>query len=212
MAKIKQGILGGFSGSVANVVGSSWKGLAVMKAKPLSVANPKTAAQTAQRTAFKSAGQLASDIKNTICKPFWDRFAQQMSGYNAWMQENVKHYDQNGAPTLTELVMSKGNIGALSIEGAEYGNSPDTFDIHWNTAELPANSIGTDQVAIVVVNEDNELVGELPVGSVIVSDGSAQFVKKQNTDTGLEMYCYVVTRRPDGTIVSETARNIVTQV
>ena len=48
MGILKQGILGGFSGKVANVVGTSWKGIAVIKAMPLSVANPKTAGQVAQ--------------------------------------------------------------------------------------------------------------------------------------------------------------------
>ncbi len=40
MGIIKRGILGGFSNKVANVVGSSWKGINTMRALPLSVANP----------------------------------------------------------------------------------------------------------------------------------------------------------------------------
>ena len=37
MGKIKQGILGGFRGTVGTVVGSSWNGIAYMKGKPQSV-------------------------------------------------------------------------------------------------------------------------------------------------------------------------------
>ena len=45
MAKVRQGILGGFRGRVGNIVGTGWKGIAVMKSLPLTVANPRTAGQ-----------------------------------------------------------------------------------------------------------------------------------------------------------------------
>lgn len=69
MATIKQGILGGFSGRVGTIVGTSWKGIAVMKSLPLSVANPKTAGQVGQRTKFSSVVALASVILSSIIKP-----------------------------------------------------------------------------------------------------------------------------------------------
>ena len=59
MGVIKQGILGGFSGKVANIVGSSWKGIPVIKSLPLSVANPQTAAQTTQRNKLKGVVEAA---------------------------------------------------------------------------------------------------------------------------------------------------------
>jgi len=40
MGKINQGILGGFSGKVGNVIGGNWKGIDYMRVKPASVANP----------------------------------------------------------------------------------------------------------------------------------------------------------------------------
>ena len=45
MGKIRQGIIGGFSGKVGNVVGAAWKGISYMRILPVSVANPKTDAQ-----------------------------------------------------------------------------------------------------------------------------------------------------------------------
>ncbi len=50
MGRINQGILGGFSGKVGNVVGGNWKGIDYMRVKPASVANPKTVGQVNQRT------------------------------------------------------------------------------------------------------------------------------------------------------------------
>lgn len=48
MGKINQGILGGFSGKVGNVIGGNWKGIDYMRVKPASVANPQTEGQVNQ--------------------------------------------------------------------------------------------------------------------------------------------------------------------
>ena len=42
MGKINQGILGGVSGQVGNVIGGTWKGIDYLRIKPSSVANPRT--------------------------------------------------------------------------------------------------------------------------------------------------------------------------
>ena len=49
MGKISQGILGGFSGKVGNVIGGNWKGINYMRVKPSSVANSQTEGQMVQR-------------------------------------------------------------------------------------------------------------------------------------------------------------------
>ena len=64
MGKIKQGILGGFKGTVGTVVGSSWNGVAYMKGKPQSVKNPRTDAQVQQRNFFKEVQGLVSQLSD----------------------------------------------------------------------------------------------------------------------------------------------------
>ena len=46
MGKINQGILGGVSGQVGNVIGGTWKGIDYLRIKPSSVANPKCIKKT----------------------------------------------------------------------------------------------------------------------------------------------------------------------
>ena len=55
MGTIKKGILGGFSGKVGTVVGSSWKGISYMRSLPLKVRNPRTLRQLDQRSKFAIA-------------------------------------------------------------------------------------------------------------------------------------------------------------
>ena len=52
MGKISQGVLGGFSGKVGNVIGASWKGIDYMRIMPANVANPRTQGQIDQRSKF----------------------------------------------------------------------------------------------------------------------------------------------------------------
>ena len=54
MGKIKQGILGGLSGKVGNVIGANWKGIDYLRIKPSSVANPRTPGQVDQRSKFST--------------------------------------------------------------------------------------------------------------------------------------------------------------
>lgn len=121
MGKIVSGILGGFSGKVANVVGASWKGIDYMKKLPSSVANPRTTPQVNQRSKFKGASEFFSAALSVWVKPLWDRFAQRQSGYNAIIQQNVESFGNDGKPTTTDMVMSKGKMQppVLSAFGAD---------------------------------------------------------------------------------------------
>jgi hypothetical protein len=93
MATIKQGILGAFSGKVGSVVGSSWKGIAIMKALPASVANPRTAKQVIQRSKMSSAVAFAKEVLPQVIKPLNDRFVSRMSGYNSFIQQNINCFE-----------------------------------------------------------------------------------------------------------------------
>ena len=55
MGTIKQGILGGFSGKVGTVVGSTWKSVHYMRALAVSFSDPRTEKQKNQRSKFTAA-------------------------------------------------------------------------------------------------------------------------------------------------------------
>lgn len=131
MGVIKQGILGGFSGKVAGVVGSSWKGIAVIKAKPLSVANPKTAAQTGNRTSFKAAALTGSELLTQIVKPLWDRDAQRQSGYNAFVSNNKAAFSTAGVLDVTEFVPTLGKLPATEISVLDLTAGGTRVSIEW---------------------------------------------------------------------------------
>lgn len=82
MGVIKRGILGGFQNKVGPVVGTNWKGISVIKSRPVTVANPNTEAQQAQRLAMKQIAAYLRSFGLENVRLLNNNQAVQMSGYN----------------------------------------------------------------------------------------------------------------------------------
>jgi hypothetical protein len=120
MGKIKQGILGGFSGKVGGIIGTSWKGIAIIKAMPLSVAQPVTAKKTNAKNRFASVVAFSKPVLVDVIKPLLDRNAVKMSGYNVFAQMNKNCFDYSGVNNLANLKISKGHV---SMAGSDLAGS-----------------------------------------------------------------------------------------
>lgn len=158
MAKIKQGILGGFSGKVANVVGTSWKGRAVMKSQPLSVANPRTENQVGQRNKFSKIAELASQILTQFVQPVENPISGNISGYNLFCKDNKTAFDAAGDFVPANLVCGGGKI--INLEQFELAVSAGDSDVAvvWeNDEEISALRL-TDKVFAVAIDESGDVI------------------------------------------------------
>lgn len=203
MARIKRGILGGFQGKVANVVGSSWKGIETMRSLPLSVLNPRTAAQVGNRTRFGSLSTLGAAILTSIIKPLNDRFAQQMSGYNLFTSRNKAAFTAEGVFVPVGLAISSGKLGDPTINdvaAALNGSLQVTFPV----APAGAYEQGTDKAYCVAIDDDGQVVG-VSSGSVARSAGSLVMESMRGLVEGEGIHFYLAFLRVDGTIVSNSA-------
>jgi hypothetical protein len=209
MGVIKQGILGGFSGSVANVVGSSWKGIAVIKSKPLSVANPRTAAQQAQRGKFGQTVAFASAILAAIVKPLWDRFAQGESGYNAFIKANIDAFNSDGLATPADLVISSGKMAATAIELPSASSAFPQVTISYTDDSGEGLKLTSDEAFVVVADSDGNVLGTSS-GASTRGDGQDNIDCNRDLVQGETLSLYLAFRRADGTVVSNTAYNTVT--
>lgn len=207
MGKIKRGILGGFSGKVANIVGGSWKGIAYMRSQPLSVANPKTAGQVAQRTAFSFTVLVAQLVLSGVIKPLWDRFAQQQSGYNAFMSANVQFMIDWASTTWADVKMSLGKMASVPIIALD----PDTGTklVNFNFAgDLPDGfSQATDLVYAVAINETTQEIA-VSSGLQIRSDHFVVIALKVDIAVDDKIHGYLMFKRPDGSIVSDSSYDL----
>lgn len=82
MGIIKRGILGGFQNKVGPVVGTSWKGISVIKSRPVTVANPNTQLQQEQRTAMRQIAAYLRSFGLDNVRLLNNNQAVKMSGYN----------------------------------------------------------------------------------------------------------------------------------
>lgn len=159
MAIIKQGILGGFTGKVAGVVGTSWKGRAVMKGRPQSVSNPKTDAQVEQRAKFSSIAELAASILTTFVQPVENPISGNISGYNRFVKDNKEAFDALGALVGANFKCGGGKIVELGSFDAQAESNSSEITLDWtNQSGISALRL-TDKVYAAAFRADGSLFG-----------------------------------------------------
>lgn len=160
MARIKRGILGGFSKKIGNIVGSSWKGIAVMKSLPLSVANPNTGLQQGVRTQFAAAIAFASDLLPIFIKKVWNRGAMQMSGFNAFVQANkASAWERGGSFVPVGLNISPSKENPALDEGSMASATSQSITLEWNPAKT-GNQLDTDNLVALIVDSNGVLLAK----------------------------------------------------
>lgn len=204
MGTIKSGILGGFSGKVGGVVGTSWKGIAVMKAIPQSVANPRTNLQIAQRTKMQNIVAFAGVINASIIKPLKDRFSQQMSGYNAFVQDNIALFE-NAVPSQPFMLkLATGKMIATEISLLTFNAIQNSLTVRWSSAVVDAYQQATDAAYVVVQNSGTGVIS-FSAAEAVRSAGEVTLPINGFNGAPDALYCWLAFRRSDGTIVSDTS-------
>ena len=113
MGKIKQGILGGFNGTVGTVVGGSWKGMAYMRGKAQSIKNPRTEKQMSQRIKFGMAQKFVK-VMTAYLKVGFRNYTQHQTATNAAMSHTVRNCMAGKYPAFgidpSKVLVSSGSL------------------------------------------------------------------------------------------------------
>jgi hypothetical protein len=205
MGVIKQGILGGFQNKVGPVIGSSWKGIATMRAMPISVANPRTAPQVSNRNRFSFASKQGSRILSTIIKPLWDRFAQGQSGFNDWVKTNIEFMNANQIAQPSEIIMSRGVITGGAIIDVVGRAATGQVEIEISNITT-GDSLPTDQAYVAVYTAGgNQLWGWANIGARSTMGSVKTLQTAPNAFlNGETLYAWIMFRRADGSKVSDS--------
>jgi len=203
MGVIKRGILGGFSGRVANVVGGSWKGIAYMRALPLSVANPNTPAQQTVREAFTTAVECGKQLVAVLMPVAWNPFAERKSGFNAFVGVNSKIMAGWETTTWANVIMSEGKIPQPSLDVATYDTATGDVELEWS---LPAGwPAAYDNAKCFASNVKKKLKSAICVDTLETADALAASI---NMGLGLEagdvFDCWITFVSDDGKDVSNS--------
>lgn len=154
MGKIGQGILGGISGKVGNVVGGTWKGIDYLRIKPTNVANPRSEGQVNQRNKFTIAIEYLQPNKEFV-KLGYKAYATKKTEFNAAMSYVLNNAVGGVAPDFTvdyaTALLSRGSLnGALNPTTDVSVSGAVTFN--WNDNSDEGNSNETDKVMVLVYN------------------------------------------------------------
>lgn len=108
-------------GSVGGETYSVVNGQTIVRAKPVSVANPRTDAQMTQRSQFLSAVRFYQRANQRFFKFAFESKSQVESDYNAFMRHNAKlggyitkaQGDSIGFPMIAPWIISQGSLNGL---------------------------------------------------------------------------------------------------
>jgi uncharacterized protein DUF6266 len=100
MARISKGILGGFSGTVGNVVGGSWKGISYMRSQSTAKRNSFTPAQLQQQARFTLAIKFLQPM-NALLEISFRKQAVHMTGINSALSFTLKNAVTGVYPAYT---------------------------------------------------------------------------------------------------------------
>ena len=169
MGKISQGILGGLSGKVGNVIGGTWKGIDYLRIKPSSVANPRTDGQVNQRNKFTATLEFLQPNKDFI-NIGYRNYAIKKTSFNAAMSEILGNAITGKAPNFKvaykDALLSKGNLSS-ALNPSMKISAPGEVTFNWNDNSVESNANSTDKAMLLVYNPSKK-------ESVIILDGGTR--------------------------------------
>jgi hypothetical protein len=154
MGKINQGILGGVSGQVGNVIGGTWKGIDYLRIKPSSVANPRTEGQVDQRSKFSTVLRFLQPMTDFLRVGF-KLYANRMTQFNAAMSYNLNNAITGAYPNFmidySSALVTRGNLTGAA-NGAATSPSAGSVEVTWTDNSGSGSAQVTDKSLIVLLN------------------------------------------------------------
>ena len=188
MARLDQGLLGGYSGKLGTTVGATWKGINVVRTYQPNVANPNTKAQREHRYKFREIAQLGSFFLASMVKPFWDKGAKKMSGYNAFVSANARAMsDEMGFDPL-KFIIGNGQMGHPEYE-VQLEDIPNVVRIGWDKEEQVLYGQPSDKLFAVVFNYVGEPIG-YSLGEIKRADKLVTIKLIEDADTSEAIVCW----------------------
>ena len=153
MGKIKQGILGGFSGKVGPVIGSSWKGKAIIKARALSYNDRNSEAQQQQRAKFGLVSQFLSTVNSFVSLGFADK-AKGITAPNAAMVINLEEAISGTFPNYeinyNKVVVANGTVDLPYDPSGSVADGELT--VTWADNSGQGDALATDNAMLLLYN------------------------------------------------------------
>ena len=198
MGTIKQGVLGPFSGKVGTVIGSVWKGIAVMRGIAPSVTDAKSEAQLAHRAKFKLIVSFLHSMTAFLRVSFKSQ-AVKMSEFNAAFSRNIRQAVTGAYPAFTvdytRALVSCGSLPGV-VNGAAASVLAGKVDFTWDDNSSDAGAMADDKVLLLVYNPLRNQSVSLSGGKTRAEGADSLIVP--DLFTGETVECYLAFVKANG--------------
>lgn len=188
MARLDQGLLGGYSGKLGTTVGATWKGINVVRTYQPNVANPNTQLQRDHRYKFKEIAQLGSFFLASMVKPFWDKGAKKMSGYNAFVSMNARAMSDSLQFDPMKFIIGNGQMGHIELQ-MQLDKVSNVLTLAWETDEQALYTQESDKLYLIIFNYVGEPIG-YSLGENTRLKGGAAIRLLDGVDTSEAIVCW----------------------
>lgn len=154
MGEIKQGILGGFSGKVGTVVGSTWKNVSYMRALAISISNPRTIKQQTQRGKFAKCQAFLSTIAPYV-RVGYKSLSRSRTPFNAAMSYILRNAINGTFPDFVvnynRVLVARGTL--IPVFNAAASAADGKLTLTWKDNSGMGDALATDLAMPLVYNK-----------------------------------------------------------
>lgn len=192
---------------------TTWKGLNVVKTKPLQVANPDTDGQQMNRNAMRYAVEIFRFIAAAVNYGFIE-LAIHMSAYNAfisYMRRNSFDYSTPPDATIVyaDIEVARGSIYPTLMNTVVIDNSALELQVTFsNTVDAPGQSL-SDRLYAVIFNETAKSWETIVNPAALRSTGSYNWALNESYAVGDNCHVYTFFSKADGRKASDSRYNNV---
>ena len=189
MGKYYNGINGPFTGKVGRAVGSTWKGIPVLRAAPMKRTKPFSEAELRQQAKFRIMTRLLK-MATPLLDLTFRQAAVQMSGFNKAFSYNVKNAITGEYPDLKidfpMLLMGRGdlpNAGSPLVGCLPAGK----LEFSWTDNSGKGKALSTDKAFVAVYIEDGQK-WEYDLNLALRSDGACSIDLSEHSGKSVQTY------------------------
>lgn len=177
MGKIKQGILGGFSGKVGTVVGSYWNGIFYMKGLPQSYKKGRSSSLKMQQGYFKELVTLSMSLSNEDLEFIYPKKPKGMTRRNLLVKQLASYaavIDKSKTVDLDSMY-TLGNSPMTDLPAVSVAANRSDLQISWDGVTYYRDQHPEDYPVILVANITQQQLFLIASPVMMKSSGKQSF-------------------------------------
>lgn len=160
MSVVQNPLIGRARQKLGGTVFTTWKGLNVIKGRPLTVANPRTDAQLMRRSALSQMVAIGRTISAAIALGFKEQ-AVFKSAFNAFTGYNLRNsFDYSAPPAATlvpaNILVAQGTISPTPLTTLAADASANTVHVEYDASAGSPGQSAADLAKCAVYNETTD--------------------------------------------------------